>query len=208
MRTRELKVMQFSQPVLPHSLSSSQTLGFAISSPSSKSRILVCSFVHRFNLFPSSTHNYYTFDSEKWDALTLCPLFKASSYANNVGSNQIHLLRTCCGSLCKYLMVASGKASIFILRAKHKPVNMDHVAGIICVHEAGGKGLGLGGRGRDGRAKSLQGRRRMRKNELRQLQNLEFEGPRDEGDYDDADGLRLLWLVCEREGGRGSSIIM
>ncbi|KAG2396135.1 putative PAP-specific phosphatase [Vigna angularis] len=80
-------------------------------------------------------------DSEKWEALPLSPLFKAASDADNVGSNQIHLLRACCGSLCKYLMVASGRASIFILRAKQKPVIMawDHAAGIICVHEAGGK---------------------------------------------------------------------
>ncbi|BAT88384.1 hypothetical protein LR48_Vigan09g120800 [Vigna angularis] len=50
-----LKVLQLSQPVLPHSPSSSQTLASAISSPSSKPRTLVCSFVHRSNLFPSST---------------------------------------------------------------------------------------------------------------------------------------------------------
>jgi len=46
--------MQLSQPVLPHSPSSSQTLASAISSPSSKPRTLVCSLVHRSNLFPAS----------------------------------------------------------------------------------------------------------------------------------------------------------
>lgn len=44
--------MQLSQPVLPHSPSSSQTLASAISSPSS--RTLVCRFVHRSSLFPST----------------------------------------------------------------------------------------------------------------------------------------------------------
>ncbi|KAI9075597.1 hypothetical protein K1719_042439 [Acacia pycnantha] len=44
-------------------------------------------------------------------------------------------------SLCKYLMVASGRASVFILRAKEKTIikAWDHVVGMICVHEAGGK---------------------------------------------------------------------
>ncbi|KAK8469046.1 hypothetical protein PHAVU_006G192800 [Phaseolus vulgaris] len=80
-------------------------------------------------------------DSEKWEALPLFPLFNATSNADDVGSNQILLLRACCGSLSKYLMVASGRASIFILRAKQKPIIMawDHAAGLICVHEAGGK---------------------------------------------------------------------
>ncbi|KAL2332929.1 hypothetical protein Fmac_014142 [Flemingia macrophylla] len=48
-----LKVMQLSQPVLPHSTSSSQTLASAISSPSS--RTMVCRIVHRSSLFPSTT---------------------------------------------------------------------------------------------------------------------------------------------------------
>ncbi|CAJ1961526.1 unnamed protein product [Sphenostylis stenocarpa] len=80
-------------------------------------------------------------DSEKWEALPLSPLFNATSNADNVGSNQVLLSRACCGSLSKYLMVASGRASIFILRAKQKPTIMawDHAVGIICVHEAGGK---------------------------------------------------------------------
>ncbi|TKY47122.1 heparanase 1 [Spatholobus suberectus] len=47
-----LKVMQLSQPVLPHSPSSSQTLASAISSPSSKPRTLGWRFVHRSSLFP------------------------------------------------------------------------------------------------------------------------------------------------------------
>ncbi|KAG5002138.1 hypothetical protein JHK87_023210 [Glycine soja] len=52
----ELKFMQFSQHVLPHSPSSSQTLASALSSPSSsKTRTLVCRFVNRSSLFPTTT---------------------------------------------------------------------------------------------------------------------------------------------------------
>ncbi|KAG4920614.1 hypothetical protein AAZX31_18G065200 [Glycine max] len=51
-----IKVMQLSQPVLPHSPSSSHTLASAIFSPSSsKTRTLVCRFVHRSSLFPTTT---------------------------------------------------------------------------------------------------------------------------------------------------------
>uniref|UniRef100_A0A0R0FWW9 PAP-specific phosphatase, mitochondrial n=1 Tax=Glycine max TaxID=3847 RepID=A0A0R0FWW9_SOYBN len=80
-------------------------------------------------------------DSQTWESLPLTSLFNATSNADNVGSNQILLLGACCGSLCKYLMVASGRASIFILRAKEKTIikAWDHAVGIICVHEAGGK---------------------------------------------------------------------
>ncbi|KAJ1434804.1 Inositol monophosphatase-like [Sesbania bispinosa] len=44
-------------------------------------------------------------------------------------------------SLCKYLMVASGRSSVFILRAKEKTIikAWDHAVGMICVNEAGGK---------------------------------------------------------------------
>ncbi|XP_008795435.1 putative PAP-specific phosphatase, mitochondrial isoform X2 [Phoenix dactylifera] len=54
---------------------------------------------------------------------------------------KVLLLPTCCGSLCKYLMVASGRASVFILRARAQTVIKvwDHAVGVVCVHEAGGK---------------------------------------------------------------------
>ncbi|XP_057764660.1 putative PAP-specific phosphatase, mitochondrial isoform X2 [Salvia miltiorrhiza] len=44
-------------------------------------------------------------------------------------------------SLCKYLMVASGRASTFIMRARTKRIIKvwDHAVGVICIHEAGGK---------------------------------------------------------------------
>lgn len=41
-------------------------------------------------------------DSEKWEALPLSPLFKAANGADKVGSNQIHLLRACCGRSQQY----------------------------------------------------------------------------------------------------------
>ncbi|PHT90681.1 hypothetical protein T459_05794 [Capsicum annuum] len=51
-------------------------------------------------------------------------------------------------SLCKYMMLASGRASVFLLRATTRNVMKkisgyapawDHAVGIICVHDAGGK---------------------------------------------------------------------
>ncbi|KMT08732.1 hypothetical protein BVRB_6g140030 isoform C [Beta vulgaris subsp. vulgaris] len=49
------------------------------------------------------------------------------------------------GSLCKYLMVASGRAFVFINRARAQTIMKawDHAVGMICVHEAGGKLLQL-----------------------------------------------------------------
>ncbi|KAF3451577.1 hypothetical protein FNV43_RR07672 [Rhamnella rubrinervis] len=80
-------------------------------------------------------------ESQTWDSLPLSALFSATTDADSVGDNQILLLPKCCGSLCKYLMVASGRASVFILRSRvQKTIKAwDHAAGIICVHEAGGQ---------------------------------------------------------------------
>ncbi|PON49339.1 Inositol monophosphatase [Parasponia andersonii] len=80
-------------------------------------------------------------DSQSWDSLPLSPLFSATTNADSIGDNEFLLLPTCCGSLCKYLMVASGRASVFILRRKVQTIikTWDHAVGIICVHEAGGK---------------------------------------------------------------------
>ncbi|KAL0363301.1 UNVERIFIED_CONTAM: putative PAP-specific phosphatase, mitochondrial [Sesamum calycinum] len=59
----------------------------------------------------------------------------------SVGEKQILLLPACCGSLCKYLMVASGRASVFIVRARTKTIIKvwDHAVGVICISEAGGR---------------------------------------------------------------------
>ncbi|KAI3456351.1 hypothetical protein Pfo_013014 [Paulownia fortunei] len=80
-------------------------------------------------------------DSQTWESLPLSTQFNATTHANSVGEKQILLLPTCCGSLCKYLMVASGRASVFILRARTKTIIKvwDHAVGVICIHEAGGK---------------------------------------------------------------------
>ncbi|KAH9624699.1 hypothetical protein KSS87_013135 [Heliosperma pusillum] len=80
-------------------------------------------------------------ESQTWDSLPLSKSFRETSGPNNPGNDQIILLPTCCGSLCKYLMVASGRASIFILRSRTRTTikAWDHAVGMICVHEAGGK---------------------------------------------------------------------
>ncbi|KZV33764.1 PAP-specific phosphatase, mitochondrial [Dorcoceras hygrometricum] len=80
-------------------------------------------------------------DSQQWESYPLSTKFSATTNADCVGENQILLLPTCCGSLCKYLMVASGRASVFILRARtrRKIMVWDHAVGVICIHEAGGK---------------------------------------------------------------------
>ncbi|KAK9092293.1 hypothetical protein Syun_027204 [Stephania yunnanensis] len=80
-------------------------------------------------------------DSQTWDSLPLSASLSSTNDHASVGENQVLLLPTCCGSLCKYLMVASGRASVFILRARTKTVIKvwDHAVGIICVLEAGGQ---------------------------------------------------------------------
>ncbi|MQM03362.1 hypothetical protein Taro_036143 [Colocasia esculenta] len=81
-------------------------------------------------------------DSQTWESLPLSCLYSQTVDDASVrDEHQIILLPTCCGSLCKYLMVASGRASIFLLRAKVQPTikAWDHAVGMICVQEAGGK---------------------------------------------------------------------
>ncbi|KAK2644225.1 hypothetical protein Ddye_019420 [Dipteronia dyeriana] len=80
-------------------------------------------------------------DSQTWESIPLSALFNATTDADSVGDKEVLLLPICCGSLCKYLMVASGRASIFIIRARTKTTikAWDHAVGVICVHEAGGK---------------------------------------------------------------------
>ncbi|KAH9796686.1 putative PAP-specific phosphatase [Citrus sinensis] len=80
-------------------------------------------------------------NSQTWESLPLSALFNAKNDADNIGDDEILLVPTCCGSLCKYLMVATGRASVFILRARAQTIikAWDHAVGIICVHEAGGK---------------------------------------------------------------------
>lgn len=79
-------------------------------------------------------------ESQTWESLPLSDV-KASADGISIADKEILLLPTCCGSLCKYLMVASGRASVFFLRARsEKTIKVwDHAVGVICVHEAGGK---------------------------------------------------------------------
>ncbi|KAL4201880.1 hypothetical protein AMTRI_Chr02g218180 [Amborella trichopoda] len=82
-------------------------------------------------------------DSQTWESLPLSTIYSSTT---DMGSSikdktKLVLKSVCCGSLCKYLMVAMGMASVFILRARMKTVIKvwDHVAGMICVSEAGGR---------------------------------------------------------------------
>ncbi|XP_011001147.1 PREDICTED: putative PAP-specific phosphatase, mitochondrial [Populus euphratica] len=96
-------------------------------------------FVDGCHLVPKA--RFCISDSQTWESVPLSAFFSATSDADGVSDKQILLLPTCCGSLCKYLMVASGRASVFILRARAQTIikAWDHAVGIICVHEAGGK---------------------------------------------------------------------
>ncbi|TYH47836.1 hypothetical protein ES332_D10G026300v1 [Gossypium tomentosum] len=93
-----------------------------------------CSLVHKAN--------FCIPDSQAWESLPLSVFYDATTNDNDdIRDKEIRLLPFCCGSLCKYLMVASGGASVFILEVKPERVTKawDHAAGMICVHEAGGK---------------------------------------------------------------------
>ncbi|KAB5560526.1 hypothetical protein DKX38_005483 [Salix brachista] len=96
-------------------------------------------FVDGCHLVPKA--RFCISDSQTWESGPLSSFFSATSDADGVSDKEVLLLPTCCGSLCKYLMVASGRASVFILRARAQTIikAWDHAVGIICVHEAGGK---------------------------------------------------------------------
>uniref|UniRef100_A0A804K2I0 PAP-specific phosphatase, mitochondrial n=1 Tax=Musa acuminata subsp. malaccensis TaxID=214687 RepID=A0A804K2I0_MUSAM len=81
-------------------------------------------------------------DSQTWDLIPLSAFFSSTvDDTKDRDRGTILLLPTCCGSLCKYLMVASGRASVFILRARAQTSIKvwDHAVGVICIQEAGGK---------------------------------------------------------------------
>ncbi|CAL1375894.1 unnamed protein product [Linum trigynum] len=81
-------------------------------------------------------------DSATWESLPLSPFFSTTTDAAGDGSGRsVVLLKACCGSLSRYIMVALGIASVFILLAKPRISTKvwDHAVGLICVHEAGGK---------------------------------------------------------------------
>ncbi|KAG8099682.1 hypothetical protein GUJ93_ZPchr0013g35594 [Zizania palustris] len=105
-----------------------------------------CSIVHKARFCIS--------DSQSWDMIPLSALFNSTiDESNRKDENEILLLYVYCGrlvccsslpgrdrSLCKYLTIASGKASVFVLRAHTKTIkSWDHAVGVICVQEAGGQ---------------------------------------------------------------------
>ncbi|WOL04885.1 hypothetical protein Cni_G13607 [Canna indica] len=81
-------------------------------------------------------------DSQTWELMPLSQLFSSTvDDTEDRDKNTVLLLPTYCGSLCKYLTVASGRASVFILRARTQTIIKvwDHAVGAICIQEAGGK---------------------------------------------------------------------
>ncbi|KAK6932473.1 Inositol monophosphatase-like [Dillenia turbinata] len=79
-------------------------------------------------------------ESQSWDSLPLSAIFSATTNADSLGDKQILLVPKCCGSLCKYLMVATGRASVYVQARTLTIIKIwDHAAGMICVEEAGGK---------------------------------------------------------------------
>uniref|UniRef100_A0A0E0LM59 3'(2'),5'-bisphosphate nucleotidase n=1 Tax=Oryza punctata TaxID=4537 RepID=A0A0E0LM59_ORYPU len=80
-------------------------------------------------------------DSQTWNMIPLSVLFNSTMDESNPRDvNEILLLSVYCGSLCKYLTVASGRASVFVIRARTKNLkSWDHAVGVICVQEAGGQ---------------------------------------------------------------------
>ncbi|KAE8728635.1 putative PAP-specific phosphatase [Hibiscus syriacus] len=84
--------------------------------------------------------HFCTPESQPWESLPLSVFYKATiDNDDDIGDKGICLIPRCCGSLCKYLMVASGWTSVFILRYETVAKAWDHASGMICVHEAGGK---------------------------------------------------------------------
>ncbi|XP_023637063.1 putative PAP-specific phosphatase, mitochondrial [Capsella rubella] len=80
-------------------------------------------------------------ESQTWETLPLSDFFAAKTVSDDLEHNDIILVPTCHGSLCKYMMVASGRTAVFLLRDKTERTikAWDHAVGVICVHEAGGK---------------------------------------------------------------------
>ncbi|XP_062187696.1 putative PAP-specific phosphatase, mitochondrial [Phragmites australis] len=81
-------------------------------------------------------------DSQTWDMIPLSVLFSSTmDESDSRDDNKILLISVFCGSLCKYLTVASGRASVFVLRARAttQVKSWDHAVGVICVQEAGGQ---------------------------------------------------------------------
>ncbi|XP_047048894.1 putative PAP-specific phosphatase, mitochondrial [Lolium rigidum] len=81
-------------------------------------------------------------DSHTWDMMPLSAHFDSTMDESEPrDENKILLQNSCGGSLSKYLMVACGRMSVFILLARAAKLlkTWDHAVGVICVEEAGGQ---------------------------------------------------------------------
>uniref|UniRef100_A0ACD5YDV1 Uncharacterized protein n=1 Tax=Avena sativa TaxID=4498 RepID=A0ACD5YDV1_AVESA len=81
-------------------------------------------------------------DSHTWDMMPLSAHFSSTMDESEPrDENTILLQNSCGGSLSKYLMVACGRMSVFILLARAAKLlkTWDHAVGVICVEEAGGQ---------------------------------------------------------------------
>ncbi|KAL5197458.1 hypothetical protein ABZP36_000970 [Zizania latifolia] len=80
-------------------------------------------------------------DNQTWNMIPLSVLFNSTmDESNRRDENEILISYVHSGSLCKYLTVASGRASVFVLKARTKTLkSWDHAVGVICVEEAGGQ---------------------------------------------------------------------
>ncbi|XP_047325945.1 putative PAP-specific phosphatase, mitochondrial isoform X2 [Impatiens glandulifera] len=96
-------------------------------------------YVDKYSLIHQA--HFCTSDNQTWESLPLTASLDATTNPESTNENKVLFLTACCGSLFKYLMVASGRATVFIMRARAQVVikSWDHAVGMICVHEAGGK---------------------------------------------------------------------
>uniref|UniRef100_A0ACD5Y727 Uncharacterized protein n=1 Tax=Avena sativa TaxID=4498 RepID=A0ACD5Y727_AVESA len=93
-----------------------------------------CSVVH--------SARFCIVDSHTWDMMPLSAHFDSTMDESEPrDENTILLQNSCGGSLSKYLMVACGRMSVFILLARAAKLlkTWDHAVGVICVEEAGGQ---------------------------------------------------------------------
>nr|BAJ88879.1 predicted protein [Hordeum vulgare subsp. vulgare] len=100
-------------------------------------------------------------DSHTWDMMPLSAHFISTMDESEPrDENKILLQNSCGGSLSKYLLVACGRMSVFILLARAEKLlkAWDHAVGVICVEEAGGQTCDWSGKPLDFGA-DLTGRR-------------------------------------------------
>uniref|UniRef100_A0A0E0HRW1 3'(2'),5'-bisphosphate nucleotidase n=1 Tax=Oryza nivara TaxID=4536 RepID=A0A0E0HRW1_ORYNI len=92
-----------------------------------------CSVVHKAR--------YCLSDNQTWNMIPLSVVFNSTTDESKPrDENELLTSYVFSGSLCKYLTVAYGRASVFVLKARTKSLkSWDHTVGVICVQEAGGQ---------------------------------------------------------------------